>query len=103
MSNVKYVEFLEKVIIDTKERKLRWQYLDGNEELYLGMNWTKTRTKFTTFAKAEEYEVVDFDIENSFYAKKDNTFIVLISRNNNPASLFVVPYTYKKVLKFVKF
>ena len=100
MSNSKFISFLEKLISETKERKLTWKYLDSNEELYQGMNWVRTETKYSNFLRAEEIECINFDDENSFYAKENNTFIVLLSRNNKPASLYIVPYTYKKVLRF---
>lgn len=101
MSNSKYISFLEKIIKETKERKLIWKYLDSNTELYQGMDWVKTVSKFSSsYFRPEETEVINFDDENSFFVKKDKTYIVLLSRNNNPATLYVVPYTYKKVLKF---
>ena len=38
--------------------------------------------------------------ENSFYAKINETYVVLrVRRANLPADLYVVPYTYKRVVK----
>lgn len=42
----------------------------------------------------------NFNTEDSFYANKNGTNIVIYVSTNQPASLFIVPETYKKVVEF---
>lgn len=97
MDNEKYISFLKKVIEDTKEKKMVWHYLDSNASLYEGMNWTKKETEYNFFSTKEKVHP-DFDTEDSFYTSIGNTFIVLFVDNSQPAILYVVPNTYKKVV-----
>lgn len=98
MGNEKYILFLTNIIENTKERRIEWDYLDTNVSLYEGMNWTKTKTEFGVFSTKEK-EYPNFDRENSFYTSIGNTYIVLLVHSNQPAILYVVPNTYKKVVK----
>lgn len=97
MDNERYVFLLEKIIEDTKENKVVWHYLDSNYSLYEGMNWTKTKTEFGFFP-AKEKVYPNFDVENSFYTLIRDTYIVLLVYSNQPAILYVVPKTYKRVV-----
>ena len=97
MDNERYVFLLKKIIEDTKENKVVWHYLDSNHSLYEGMNWTKTKTEFGFFP-AKEKVYPNFDVENSFYTLIRDTYIVLLVYSNQPAILYVVPKTYKKVV-----
>lgn len=98
MVDQRYVNFLNKLIIDTKNKQIRWKYLDTNNELYEGMEWTKTSTEFGVFFGNKEKIVPDFNREDSFYTREKSTFIVIYVRGNQPARLYVVPETYKKVI-----
>ena len=101
MVEQKYIDFIEHLIKQTKEKKLHWQYLDENEKLYQAMGWTTTKIVYDFFAKGEEKIYADFNKEDSFYVKRDNVFIVIHVYGNNPADLYVVPNTYKKVVKIL--
>lgn len=97
MDSERYVSFLKKIIEDTKENKMQWRYLDSNDSLYEGMEWTKTKTEFGLFSQ-KEHVYPDFDTENSFYTSIMDTYIVLLVHSNQPAILYIVPKTYKKVV-----
>ena len=49
MADNRYVDFLNKLINETKEKKINWKYLDSNKSLYEGMNWTYTSTEYSLF------------------------------------------------------
>ena len=93
-----YGLFLMKILQMTKEEKLIWRYLDDNEELYSGMRWTKSTTSLGIFGERET-ALPNFNCEDSFYTKIGDTSIVILVRGNQPASLYVVPNTYKKVVR----
>lgn len=98
--NNQYVEFIEKIIHKTKEHRIRWDYLDKNQDLYLGMDWLKVKSQMDNLFPQKDKYYYDFDEENSFYAKINDTYVVLrVRRANLPADLYVVPYTYKRVVK----
>lgn len=99
MAEKKYVDFLNKLISQTKDRKIFWKYLDTNVVLYEGMEWTTTSTEFGIFGETKEKTRINFDRENSFYASVNGTYIVIYVWNNQPAKLYVVPETFKKVVK----
>lgn len=98
MSEQRYVDFIEKIIERTKEKKIAWRYLDTNKALYEGMHWTTTKTDFGFLASIKEITLPDFNQEDSFYANIDGTYIVIYVWKDQPASLYVVPETYKKVV-----
>ena len=54
MAEKKYIEFLNKLIDDTKERKIEWKYLDKNKILYEGMNWTKVSSVLGLFLEKKK-------------------------------------------------
>ncbi len=99
MVEEKYGMFLMKILQMTKEERISWDYLDQNESLYSGMNWIRTSTRFGIFGEKETVSP-NFDREDSFYAKIGETSIVILVKNNQPATLYVVPNTYKKVVRF---
>lgn len=96
---IDYMDFAEKILEDTKNNELQWRYLDSNEELYEGMNWTK---KDWGISMTSGYESVspNFDKERSFCARIGDTHIVLLTRKSTLTEMYVVPPTYKKVVKF---
>lgn len=94
----KYEQFIEKVIQQTKERELNWQYLDDEESLYTGMNWITSKERLS-FLGAREDVFPDFDRENSFCVNKQGMNIVLLVTGSLPATLYIVPDTFKKAVK----
>ena len=99
MVDNRYIDFLNKLINETKERKIDWKYLDSNKPLYEGMNWTTTSTNFILFVGEKEKVSPNFNTEDSFYANENGTNIVIYVLENQPASLFIVPGTYKKIVE----
>lgn len=97
--NQNYIEFITRLIEETKDKKIQWKYLDQNHELYSTMGWTKF-----SLIKAS---APDFNVDDSYYAKIDNTYIVLLTNVGEEESnygreitkLYVVPNTYRKSLK----
>ena len=98
MSEQRYVDFIENIIERTKEKTIDWRYLDTNKALYEGMHWTKSKTEFGLFTSSKEVTLPDFNQEDSFYANVGGTCIVIYVWKDQPASLYVVPETYKKVV-----
>ena len=98
MAEQVYIDFIEKIINRTKEKKLSWNYLDSKESLYEGMGWIQTRNEYVMFGSNKEVTYPDFDVESSFYATIGNMFVVIYVWSNQPAKLYVVPNTYKKVV-----
>jgi len=99
MSEQRYVDFIENIIERTKEKKIAWQYLDTNKKLYEGMHWTTTKTDFSFLVDFKEVTLPNFNQEDSFYANVGGTYIVIYVWKDQPASLYVVPETYKKVVR----
>lgn len=95
----KNIVFIEEIIKRTKEHSLSWDYLDKNKDLYKGMDWLKPETNLSTIFSPKESERLDFDSENSFFAKIENMYVVLRVKWSSIADLYVIPYTYKKVVK----
>lgn len=98
MAEKKYIEFLNKLIDDTKERKIEWKYLDKNKALYEGMNWTKASNLLSIFAGEKDTVCADFNVEDSFYTIANETYIVIYVYGTQPATLYVIPKTFKKVV-----
>lgn len=98
MAEKKYIEFLNKLIDDTKERKIDWKYLDKNKTLYEGMNWTKVSSVLGLFSGEKEKTYADFNVEDSFYTIVNETYIVIYVYGTQPATLYVIPGTFKKVV-----
>lgn len=98
MADQRYVDFLNKLIDETKNRKIGWKYLDTNKPLYNGMEWTETTHEFNLFAGSTEKVSINFNKEDSFYANENGTYIVIYVLGNQPAKLYVIPETYKKIV-----
>lgn len=98
MAEKKYIEFLNKLIDDTKERKIEWKYLDKNKILYEGMNWTKVSSVLGLFSGEKEKTYADFNVEDSFYTTVNETYIVIYVYGTQLATLYVIPRTFKKVV-----
>ena len=64
MADQRYIDFIEAIIDRTKNKQLDWYYLDKNESLYKGMEWTKTTTEYGLFSlNGKEKTVADFLFE----------------------------------------
>lgn len=98
MADQRYVDFLNKLIYGTKNKQIHWKYLDTNKELYIGMEWTKTSNEYSLFSGNKEKIIPNFNREDSFYTREKGTFIVIYVLGNQPARLYVVPETYKKII-----
>lgn len=98
MAERKYTLFLEKIIQYTKDSRIKWKYLDSNEKLYMGMNWADIETIPTGLFSTKNIAHPDFDVDASFYAEENGMYIVILVRNNDPATIYVIPDTYKKVV-----
>lgn len=97
MDEQRYVAFIEGLIQRTKEKKLHWRYLDKNKELYQGMEWTRAKASYGLFTGGHEEIVPDFNREDSFFTNIGDMYIVLYVWGSQPAKLYIVPNTYKKV------
>lgn len=98
MANDKYVDFILGITQQTKDKKLNWRYLDTNKALYEGMGWANTKTEFALFSGGKEVTTPDFNQEDSFFTNIGDMFIVIYVWRDQPAKMFVVPSTYKKVV-----
>lgn len=98
MVDNKLVSFILKIIQRTKEKKMEWKYLDENRTLYEGMGWANKKVNHGFFSPTTETITPNFNIEDSFFTRIGDMCIVIYVRNDTPASLFVVPNTYKKVV-----
>lgn len=101
MIDNKYIMFINRLISLTKENEIEWKYLDSNTRLCEEMDWCEKKSPITTLqdSLSGSFErAYYFDVENSFYTKINETFITLVVQDNNPASLMIIPNTYKKVV-----
>ena len=98
MANNKYIDFILGITQQTKDKKLNWRYLDTNKTLYEGMGWVNTKTEFGLFSGNKEITTPDFNQEDSFFTNIGDMFIVIYVWRDQPAKMFVVPNTYKKVV-----
>jgi hypothetical protein len=97
MAEDRYALFIEELIKLTKRATIHWDYLDSEPALYEGMSWTNESTNLGLFASRDAVRP-DFDTENSFFSKVNGTYVVLLVQGGKPATLYVVPNTYKKVV-----
>lgn len=103
MGENNYINFLEKLIKLTKDQQIVWHYLDSNKPLCRNMNWMEGESTFSAITVAlsgRNEHLFEFDTERSFYSKIDENYIVLYTETSNPAVMFVIPPTFKKIIKF---
>ena len=98
MVEKKFVDFIGKIIQQTKENMLEWKYLDANKPLYEGMGWVNKKINYNFFSPSTETILPNFDVENSFFTRIDGMSVVLFVRQEELAKLYVVPNTYRKVV-----
>ncbi len=95
MADNNYIKFLDLLINETKIKKIKWDYLDKNKNLIKNMDWCTTSLFSTMTARDPE---PNFNTEDSFYAKSGETYIVILVYGNDPATLYVIPPTFKKIV-----
>lgn len=98
MAEKKYLDFIRKIIQQTKENVLQWDYLDTNKPLYEGMGWVNKKINYNFFSFNTETISPNFDVEDSFFTRIDGMSVVLFVRQEELAKLYVVPNTYRKVV-----
>ena len=98
MAKKKYLDFIRKIIQQTKENVLQWDYLDTNKPLYEGMGWVNKKINYNFFYSNTETISPNFDVEDSFFTRIDGMSVVLFVRQEELAKLYVVPNTYRKVV-----
>ena len=96
MAEEKYNRFIEELINKTKNNKLYWHYLDTDTDIYTKMGWCKEGN--IGILSMSKTITPTFNRENSFYATENGFRIVLLVFGNDPADLYVIPSTYKRVL-----
>lgn len=101
MAEKRYIKFIEKLIEETKKTNLKWDYLDSNKPLCYSMNWAGGNV-LTTMAVAlsgNTDTVFRFDKENSFCCKIRDNYVVLFVEDSNPATLYVIPPTFRSIVQ----
>ena len=103
MAERKYINFIEKLVEQTKENSIKWAYLDSNLQLCKKMNWVYDDNGFTAMAAAlsgKSNQSFEFDAEHSFYCKIESNYIVLYVADRNPVIMLVIPPTFKNIARF---
>lgn len=93
MADRQIIAFIKTLILKTKNNEIKWEYLDSNQSLYENMDWTE-------WDYLSNSSSPNFNTEDSFYTFIDGTYIVLHVPNYSPATLHVIPSTFKKIRKF---
>lgn len=102
MAESKYTNFIGKLINRTKEEKISWSYLDQNIQLCREMNWLDDDSVFSAMSQAlagKNRRSFSFNVEDSFYCKVKDNYIVLYVTDNDPATLLVIPPTCKSIVQ----
>lgn len=89
--------FIARIIQQTRDDKLKWDYLDRNQILYQGMGWVTKKVDFGFFSSKETL-TPNFNVEDSFYARIQDMNLVIYVRGDQPAQLLVIPNTLKKII-----
>lgn len=90
----KYKDFIEYLIRQTNANKIRWKYLEDNEDLATRMSWNSNNER--GWEISENY----FSDERSFFCEIDGMNIALITpKDGIGPSLYVIPYTFKNIVK----
>ena len=97
MADSRYIRFIDELIKQTKASSINWEYLDSNSLLYESMHWYNEEN-INIFGSKNKL-VPDFNTEDSFYTNIKKTYIVIYVHKNNPASLYIIPSTFKKIVQ----
>lgn len=95
MAEAYNTRFVDALIRKTRFKDITWQYLDSNVSLCKHMGWL-TENFIVSITGSEG--TPNFNTEDSFYIEMDGTYVVIYVEGNNPASLYVIPPTFKKIL-----
>lgn len=95
MAEYNNTRFVDALIRKTKFKDITWQYLDSNASLCKRMGWM-SENLLASLTGSESS--LNFNAEDSFYIEVDGTYVVIYVEGNNPASLYVIPPTFKKIL-----
>lgn len=101
MGEQKYVTFISILIEETKEGSVVWDYLDRHLQLCRNMDWVDEDTVFSAMTQAlsgKNKRTFYFDTENSFCCKIKEVQIVLYVSGNDPAEMFIIPNTFKRIV-----
>lgn len=96
MVNSRYIAFLRELIQQTKDNHLEWNYLDENKGLCEKMKWAEKNSFLDIFS--DDTPFLCFNCDDSFYVSIDGTTIVILVEKNNPADVYVIPSTFKKIV-----
>ena len=100
MADTKHIDFIEKVINKTKEKKWKWAYLDTEAELCKAMNWATSSGTSWLLQPTRNLFATHFDDEVSFVCKQKNAFIVLfVEPDSSLPTMYVIPKEYKGVVQ----
>lgn len=102
MAEKKYIDFIEKLVNRTKEGRISWNYLDQNINLCRNMDWVDDDSVFSAMSQAlagKSQRSFSFNVEDSFYCKVQDNYIVLYVTDNDPATMFVIPPTCKSIVQ----
>lgn len=98
MAETLYMRFLNRLIAKTKSGEITWQYLDSNKALCQKMGWKSNEEPDPIGRIFAGEEIAEFNADNSFYTEVSDTNIVIYEQKNDPASLYVIPPTFRKIL-----
>ena len=104
MVEKKYINFIEKLTKMTKDNLIKWEYLDSSTHLCQNMNWMEGDSGLLAITGAISGKLertYEFDRERSFYCKSNENYIVLYVTTGNPAIMFVIPPTFKKIIQLL--
>lgn len=97
MDEKKYYNFLMKLIAETKNGKIEWNYLDKDLELCRQMGWAERLDPFSNALLGGNNPACFFNKDSSFYCNLNRTYIVLFVKENDPVILYIIPYTLKNI------
>lgn len=99
MAEMQYVRFLDKLIHKTKYDEIEWEYLDSNEYLCKKMKWYASASRELIPKVIFDTEVTYYNPEDSFCAEIDETTIVIFAQQEELVSFYVIPPTFRKILR----
>lgn len=103
MAEKKYIQFIEKLIDHTKMQKIIWEYLDSSKYLCSNMNWrgNSLLSTMTEAISGDSGNSFKFNTEKSFFCKIQDNYVVLYVSDSNPAEMYVIPPTFKSIVRLM--
>ena len=99
MAEMQYVRFLDKLIYKRKLDEIGWDYLDSNEYLCQKMKWYASARGELIPKKLFDSGATYYNPEDSFCAEIDETTIVIFAQQEELVSFYVIPPTFRKILR----